>query len=81
MDQAVEDGIGQGRVADGGMPVRHGQLAGDDGRSSAVAFLEDLQEIVPGLGVERFEAPIIQNEQLDAAEGTGDADVAAVAAR
>lgn len=31
MHEAVEDGVGQGRVANGGVPVRYGQLAGDDG--------------------------------------------------
>ena len=29
MDETVEDGIGQGRVTDGGMPVRHAETIGD----------------------------------------------------
>ncbi len=36
MHQAVEDGIGQGWVGNCGMPVRHRQLAGDEGRAGAL---------------------------------------------
>ena len=46
MDEAVEDGVSIGQVADDRVPVLGGELAGDDGRSAAVAFLEDFQEIV-----------------------------------
>ena len=35
---------------------------------------------MPGLGVERLEAPIVENEQLDAAEGAEEPAIAAVAA-
>ena len=49
MDEAIEDGVGIGRVADHGVPVVDGQLAGDDGGAAAVAFLEDLEKVVAGL--------------------------------
>ncbi len=81
MDEAVEDGVGIGRIADHGVPILDGQLAGDDGRAAAVAFLKDFQQVVPGLGVERLEAPIVEDEELDAAERSGDAGIAAVGAR
>jgi hypothetical protein len=35
------------------MPFVDRDLAGEDGRAAAVAFLEDLVEIVAGAGVER----------------------------
>ena len=81
MDEAVEDRIGIGRVANDRVPILHGELAGDDGRAAAIAFFQDFQQIVPGLGIERFQSPIIQNQQLDATERAGDAGIAAVAAR
>jgi hypothetical protein len=56
MDQAVEDGVGVGGVADQGVPLIDRELAGDDGGAAAVAILEDLQEVVAGRGVERLEA-------------------------
>lgn len=64
MDQAVEDGIGQGRVADGGMPVRHGQLAGDDGRAAAMAVIDDFQQVAATLIGERCQSPIINDQHL-----------------
>ena len=59
----------------------NGKLAGDDGRMAAVAVLEDLQEVVASRGVERFEAPVVEDEQIDAAERAQQTRVAAVAAR
>jgi hypothetical protein len=55
VDETVEDGVGISRVADDGMPFVDRDLAGEDGRATAVAFLEDLVEVVTGTGVERFE--------------------------
>jgi hypothetical protein len=81
MDEAVEKGVGVGRIADHRVPVLDRELAGDDGRSATIAFFKDLQEIVPGLSIERFQPPIIQNQQLDAAERADDAGIAAVAAQ
>jgi hypothetical protein len=61
------------------MPALDGELAGDDGRAAPVALLENLQEIVAGLCIERLEPPIVEDEELDAAEGADDARIAAVA--
>ena len=80
MDEAVEDGVGIGRVADDGVPAFDGELAGDDSGAASVAFLEDLEQVVSGLGVERLETPVVEDEELDAAEGANDGGIAAVAA-
>ena len=80
VDEAVEDGVGIGRVADDLMPFVDRDLAGEDGRAAAVAFFEDLVEIAASAGVERFEAPIVEDEELGAAEAAHDAGIAAVAA-
>ena len=80
MDEAVEDGVGVGRIADGVMPGGDGQLAGDDGGLSAVAILQDLEQVVTGLGIEGLQAPVIEDEEFDlrqALEPAGDAAVAA----
>ena len=45
MANAVEDGIGEGRVADGLVPVLDGQLACDDCGGAAVAVFEDFQQV------------------------------------
>ena len=64
VNEAVEDGVGISRVSDKGVPFVDGDLAGEDGRAAAITFLEDFVEITPGAGVERFEAPIVENEEL-----------------
>jgi hypothetical protein len=63
------------------VPVLDGELAGDDGGAPSVAVLENLQEVVAGLGVERLEPPIVEDEELDVAEHTDETGIAAVAAR
>src|SRR3954447_10079662 len=67
-------------VADDLMPFVDRHLAGQDGRAAAVAFFEDLVEIAAGAGIERIKAPIIENEELGAGEGSHDAGMAPVAA-
>jgi hypothetical protein len=81
MDQAVEDGVGVGGIADQRVPLVDWKLAGDGGGAAAVAILEDLQEVVTRRGVERFEAPVVEDEQIDTTERAQQTWVAAVAAR
>src|SRR6478672_9086797 len=80
VNEAVEDGIGISRVADKGVPFVNGDLAGENGRAAPVAFFEDLVEVTTGTGIERFEAPIVEDEELDAGEAAQDAGIAAVTA-
>jgi len=80
VDDAIENGVSVGRIADQVMPFVDRDLTGDDGGSPAVAFFEDFEEIVACCGIERFESPIIEDEQLHAAERPQDASVAAIAA-
>jgi hypothetical protein len=44
VDQAIQDRVGQGRVADDFIPVVDRDLAGDDQRAGVVAVLDDLQQ-------------------------------------
>src|SRR5271156_1739870 len=81
VDEAIEDGVGIGRVADHLVPFVDRDLGGEDGRASSVAVFEDLVEIAACTAVERVEAPIVEDEELDAGEAAHDASVAAVAAR
>ena len=80
MNEPVEDGVGISRVADEGVPFVDRDLAGEDGRAAAVAFLEDFVEVTTGTGVEWFKAPIVENEELDAGETAQDAGIAPVTA-
>src|SRR5437763_15666144 len=79
VNEAVEDGVGICRIAEG-VPFVDGDLAGEDGRAAAIAFLEDLVEVATGAGVERYEAPIVEDEELDAGETPQNAGIAAITA-
>ena len=58
-DEAIEDGIGVSGIADQLVPFVDRNLAGDDCRSAAVTFFEDLEEVVTSDGIERLEAPVV----------------------
>jgi len=45
MDEPVEDGVGEGGLADDFVPVPDGHLAGDEGGSAAIAVFNDLEEV------------------------------------
>jgi hypothetical protein len=55
------------------VPFVDGDLAGDDRRSAAIAFFEDFEEVVTSDAVEGLETPVVENEQLNAAERPLDA--------
>ena len=80
VDDAIQDGVGIGGVADQLVPFVDGDLAGDDRRSAAVAFFENLEQVVTSGGIERLETPVVEDEQLHAAERPLDAGIAAIAA-
>jgi hypothetical protein len=73
--------IGVGGIADQRVPLVDWKLAGDGGGAAAVAILEDLQEVMTRRGVERFEPPVVEDEQIDTTERAQQTRVAAVAAR
>ncbi len=77
--EAVQNGVGTSGVANDLMPGRQRELGGDDCRSSAISFLDDFEQIVTSAGVEGFEAEVVENEQIGAAERFDEARVASVA--
>ena len=81
MDEAVEDGVGISRIADDMVPFVDRKLASDYRGSSSMAFFEDFEEIMPCSGIERFEAPVIKDEELHAPERPQEAGITAIAAR
>ena len=80
VNEAVEDGIGQGWVADGIVPVLDRPLAGDDCGCATVAVFEDFEEVTPFGGGQACDASIVDDRHIYAGDGLEDAFVAAVAA-
>jgi hypothetical protein len=66
VDEAIEDGVSVGWVTDHLMPPGHRKLAGNERRAMPVSVLEDFQQVVASIAVERFEAPVIEDEQVNA---------------
>ena len=66
MYEAVEDGVGERGVAQVGMPLVDGKLAGDEGGGALVAVVEDVEQVAHGLVGERREPEVVDDEQVDA---------------
>ena len=47
VNEAIQDGVAEGWVADNVVPMFDGDLAGDDGGGATVAIIEDLQKVAP----------------------------------
>ena len=80
VNEAVQDRVAQGGIADDVVPMFDGDLAGNDGRGATVAIIKDLQKVAPFGWTENRQTPIIENEELNAPEGFEQATIAAVAA-
>ena len=81
MNEAIQDGVAEGGVADNVVPMFDWDLAGDNGRGATVAIIKDLQKVAPFGRIENRKAPIVEDEELNPAEGFEQAAIAAVAAR
>ena len=80
VDKAVQDGVGVSGIANDLVPSSERELGGDDRRPAAVTLFEDFEQIVTGAGIEGFEAEVVENEEIGAAEGFDQARMAPVAA-
>src|SRR5664279_1309689 len=81
VNETVQDGVGIGRIADYFVPSVYWKLGGNHRGAASVAFLEDFQKIMPGGGVERLHAPIVEDQKVGAAEVAQKPGMATVAAR
>ena len=80
MNEAIQDGVAEGGVADDVVPVFDGDLAGNDGRGATVAIIKDLQKVAPFGRIENRKTPVIEDQELNAAEVFEHAAIPAVAA-
>src|SRR3972149_3217780 len=80
VDQAVENRIGKGGVADAVVPVFKGELTGHEGGAAAVAVFEDFEQVAAFAVREGREAPIVENEEVGLGEGGEELAVGAIGA-
>src|SRR5262249_33406873 len=79
--EAIEDGIGDGRIGDQLVPVLDGDLAGDDRGASAVTVVDDVEQIATLLRGEWGQAPIVDDKELYTREALEQARIAPIATR
>ncbi len=80
VNEAIEDGVGVGGIADHVMPGGQGKLRSDDRGAASISLLEDFEQVMTGAGVEGLEAEIVKDEEVGAAEGFDETGMASVAA-
>lgn len=68
VDETIQDGISVSRVSYDAVPSGYGELADNDRGATAVAILEDFEKVVSRLFVERFETPVVQDQDLNMAQ-------------
>jgi len=68
VNEAVEDGVGIGRIADRVVPALDRDLRGQDCGGTLVAIVDDLHQVTTLLGGKPGHGPIIDDEQLDPGE-------------
>jgi len=64
VNDAVQYRIAERGIGNDVVPLRHGDLACDQKRSSVVAVVDDLEEIAPLLAGERLWSPIVDDEEI-----------------
>ena len=78
--EAIEDGVGVGRVSDEFVPFVDRDFAGDDGAPANVALFDNLERISASGGVERLKSPVVKYQQLEAAERPQQSGIATICA-
>jgi len=78
VDNAVEDGVGEGGIADYIVPAVYWELTGDQCCAVTVTFFGDLEEVMALLRAEWFKAPVVEDEELDATKRAHQARITSV---
>ena len=63
MNQAIQNGVGHGGIADDFMPLIHRELTGDDGGSLTLPVIEDFQELALEFAGDVGDPQVVHDEQ------------------
>ena len=66
--QAIEDAVGDGRIADLLVPARDRELGSEDGGASLIAILADFPHFEPLGFLQRSHGPVIDDQDIDASQ-------------
>ena len=79
VDKAVQDGVCISWITDQLVPAGNWELTGNEGCAPAISVFEDFKQMVSGVAVERFQSPVVEDQQIDAGQALhtrGDAAIA-----
>jgi hypothetical protein len=79
MNDAIEDRVGHGGIAQVFMPAIARELTRDDRGPCPIAIVEDLQQVLALTVFEPHESPIIEDQHIDPGKPRQDGRVRAVA--
>ena len=69
VDQTVQDGVPDGWIGQAGVPLCNGHSSGDHGGGSAVAIIQDLEQVL-GLGAgQGIPRPIVEGQEVGTSKG------------
>jgi hypothetical protein len=68
VNQAVQDRVTEGGIADDLVPVFDRDLACDDNRCATMAIIENLEEVAPFGRIENRQVPVIEDKELNVSE-------------
>lgn len=78
MDQAIQDGIGQGRIPDLGVPFIHRELSGDESGTKAVPIFEEFQKVSALFVGQGGYSLVVQGDQIGFRQGGQELGITAV---
>ena len=78
VNEAVEDAVGNGGIADLIMPVSQGDLAGQDSGAGGVTVVADFEKVTTFRVGQRSHCPIIDNQHVNAGDAVQEFGQAAV---
>ena len=68
VEESVENGVAEGGISDGVVPVLDGDLAGDQRAAAGITVVEHLEEIVSSRAREGSEPPVVEDEEPGSGE-------------
>ena len=68
LQEAVEDRVGEGRIADVFVPVLEGELTGDEGGTDADAVVEEFEQVVALARSEGRDGEVVDDDELELGE-------------
>lgn len=80
VDDPVEDGIGQGGVSDGPVPVLERELTCDKGSASAGPIFQDLEQVVTLPLGKRGESVVVEDQEIGLLQSVHERGIGPVAA-